>query len=284
MLEVIQLEDQKGMDMKKLLLSATMVAAVAATGPAFAADIPVKAPRAPVVVPVAYSWSGCYIGGNGGGLWARKDYSITAPPIAVPAVGAFAGGVVPFGTIPLGSQDLSGWALGGQVGCNIQTGSWVFGIQGDYDWTNSSATTTGFLPGTPFGASETANIRGLGSVTGRVGYAWDRMLWYVKGGVAWERDNYNFVATFAGFPFLAATASDTRTGWTVGAGAEYAFTDYLTGFIEGDYYDFGTRTENFTVFPVPIGIPIDVKERKFVGKVGFNWKFNWWNQPVVSRY
>ena len=72
---------------------------------------------------------------------------------------------------------------------------------------------------------------------------------------------------------------------TVGAGGEYAFTDYLTGFVEGDYYDFGTRTSTFNTFPVALGIPIDIKERKFVAKAGLNWKFNWFAPaPVVTRY
>jgi outer membrane immunogenic protein len=122
-------------------------------------------------------------------------------------------------------------------------------------------------------------------VTGRVGYAWDRFLAYVKGGVAWERDNYDFSATFNGVQFFGANASQTRTGWTVGVGGEYAFTDYLTGFVEGDYYDFGTVSTNFTTFPVVFTFPIDIKERKFVAKAGFNWKFNWGAPAaVVTRY
>jgi outer membrane immunogenic protein len=266
--------------MKRLLLGTTALFAFAVTGPALAADIPTKAPayKAPVVAPVYYTWTGCYIGGNGGGLWARKDYGVTVPTVAVPGTGVFTGG-----TIPLGSQDLSGWEVGGQIGCNYQVGSWVFGIQGDYDWANARASSSG-----QFGllsATENARISGLASVTGRVGYAWDRFLWYVKGGVAWERDNYDALVAFAGIPFIGATDSEWRTGWTVGAGGEYAFTDYLTGFVEGDYYDFGTRTSTFTTFPVTFGLPIDIRERKFVAKAGFNWKFNWWSAaPVVSKY
>ena len=264
--------------MNRLLIAAVAAVGVGAASSAYAADIPVKAPRAPVVVPVAYSWSGCYIGGNGGGLWARKDYGVTIPAVTVPGVGAFAGGVV-----PIGSQDLSGWELGGQVGCNFQSGQWVFGIQGDYDWANARASTTGVLG--PLAATETARISGLASVTGRVGYAWDRFLGYVKGGIAWERDNYDFLATFNGVGFFGANASETRPGWTVGVGGEYAFTDYLTGFIEGDYYDFGSRTTNFNTFPVAFTVPFDIKERKFVAKAGFNWKFNWWSAaPVAARY
>jgi outer membrane immunogenic protein len=261
--------------MKKILLGTTALFAMAAA-PALAADIPMKAPayKAAVAVPVAYSWTGCYIGGNGGGLWARKDFSL--PPI------------IDTGTVRLTttgvSQDVNGWEAGGQVGCNWQTGSWVFGIQGDYDWANATAGNSTIFG--PASFRENTRISGLASVTGRVGYAWDRFLWYVKGGVAWERDNYDVAASLTGVGLFAASASETRTGWTVGAGGEYAFTDYLTGFVEGDYYDFGTRSTSFTTFPVIIGLPVDIKERKFVAKAGFNFKFNWFAPAaaVVTKY
>jgi outer membrane immunogenic protein len=263
--------------MRKLLLGTAFFGVVAA-GSALAADIPMKAPvyKAPVVVPVAYSWSGCYVGGNGGGLWARKDFSV--PPIVT-----FGGTTFNTGGAAIGSQDVNGWLAGGQIGCNYQTGAWVFGIQGDYDWVSARGSSSAVFG--PAGIFENTRISSLGSVTGRVGYAWDRFLAYVKGGVAWERDSYDVTAVFAGVPLFGANSSDTRTGWTIGAGGEYAFTDYLTGFVEGDYYDFGTRTSTFTTFPVAIGLPIDIKERKFVAKAGLNWKFNWFAPaPVVTRY
>ena len=63
----------------------------------------------------------------------------------------------------------------------------------------------------------------------------------MKGGGAWERDEYHFSDAFGFF----AAASETRSGWTIGIGGEYAFTNYLTGFIEYNYYDFGSRDLNF---------------------------------------
>ena len=84
----------------------------------------------------------------------------------------------------------------------------------------------------------TPRIKSLATVTGRVGYAWDRFLGYVKGGGAWERDEYHVTISPA---TTVATAGETRSGWTVGVGGEYAFTDYLSGFVEYNYYDFGTR-------------------------------------------
>ena len=114
-------------------------------------------------------------------------------------------------------------------------------------------------------------------MTGRVGYAWDRFLGYVKGGGAWEKDEYT--ATVAG---IIATASQTRSGWTVGVGGEYAFTNNLTGFIEYNYYDFGNKNVSFVdSIRRSFGIA-DIKETKSVVKIGLNWKFG--KGPVVAAY
>jgi outer membrane immunogenic protein len=107
-------------------------------------------------------------------------------------------------------------------------------------------------------------------VTGRVGYAWDRFLGYVKGGGAWESDEYS---VFSGLAI--STASEIRTGWTIGVGGEYAFTDWLTGFVEYNFYDFGTKSNTFGgTFGTPI---IDIKETKSVAKAGLNIKFAGWH-------
>ena len=238
--------------MKKLLLaSAAMLALFGGT--ASAADLSVKQPvyRAPPPVYV-FSWTGCYVGGNVGGVWIRKDETLTT------AFGPALAGT------NFGSHDADSFLGGVQAGCNYQVGGWVFGIQGDYDWTDASGShVNSFFPTW----TDSSKTKSLASVTGRVGYAWDRLLGYVKGGGAWERDDYTITA-----PFGIATASETRGGWTVGVGLEYAFTNWLTGFVEYDYYGFGTRTNAFVT---PAGTPfsIDIKENKNVVKVGLNWKF-----------
>jgi outer membrane immunogenic protein len=219
---------------------------ILAVVPAMAADMraaPVFT-KAPMMAPV-FSWTGCYIGGNAGGLWATKDWSGQASS----------------------STDISSWLAGGQVGCNYQVSAWVFGIQGDYDWTNASASTTdaAFLA-----TKDQTNIKSLASVTGRVGYTWDRLLGYVKGGGAWEKDDYSISSV--GF---VSTASETRTGWTVGVGGEYAFTDWLTGFAEYDYYDFGTSSISLTgAFGT---VAANIKETQSVAKAGLNIKFGGWH-------
>ena len=228
--------------------------------PAMAADLraPVyKAPPAAPPVVRVFSWTGCYFGGNVGGLWVNKDFT---GPIFGQTFNAHASSVIG----------------GAQVGCNYQfAGGWVVGIQGDYDWTNAHTSRSGLLlvGGVPF--ADSFNVKSVASVTGRVGYAWDRFLGYVKGGGAWERDNFTFT-----FPAVTGTLSDTRSGWTVGVGGEYAFTNWLTGFVEYDYYNFGNRTNNLVCGPVacfaggPVMFPFNVKETKNVVKVGLNVLFN----------
>ena len=223
---------------------------------ASAADLPVKAPiyKAPVVA--AYNWTGCYVGGHFGGLWANKDWTLTTP------------GAAAFGE-PLGSHDANSWLGGAQVGCNYQFANrFVIGIQGDYAWTDADGSHIDSVDPT---VTDRTRIKSLASVTGRVGYAWDRFLGYVKGGGAWVRDEYDPFVTATGAPF--DSASETRSGWTVGAGGEYAFNNYLSGFVEYNYYDFGTRTLTFLDPAGAFSDNIDIKQNVHVVKAGLNFRF-----------
>jgi outer membrane immunogenic protein len=248
-----------GVAMKRTLLAIVAIAGLAV--PAVAADMPVKY-RPPPPVPV-FSWTGCYVGGNIGGLWVNKE--ITGP---------FGGSV---------SGDANSWAAGVQGGCNYQfAGGFVIGIQGDYDWTNA-----GVERNSVFFANTTTSLtaKSVASLTGRIGYGWDRFLLYAKGGVAWERDELTFT-----FPAAIVTFSDTRNGWTIGIGGEYAFSNWLTGFVEYNYYDFGSRSHNAVCGAVacfvggPNSVLFDVKETKSVVKVGLNFLFNAGAGTVTARY
>jgi outer membrane immunogenic protein len=152
----------------------------------------------------------------------------------------------------------------------------VIGIRGDYAWTDAKGSHFDVVDAT----IDQTRIRSLGTVTARLGYAWDRFLGYVKGGGAWERDNYDRFAV-PGL-ILEGSATETRGGWTVGFGGEYAFTDYLSGFVEYNYFDFGARTLTFLDPFGAFNDNIEIRERKSVIRGGLNWRFGW--SPVVARY
>jgi outer membrane immunogenic protein len=270
--------------MRKILLAAAAVTASFVL-PAQAADLarrappPVYAPPPPVIA--VFTWTGCYVGANGGGIWSQHTFTNTA---LIPALPFFALPAIAGGT-DFGSQTVSGGLGGLQVGCNYQVANWVFGIQGDYDWAgakgdgNNTGAAIGFGL---FGVTNHVEIKSLASVTARVGYAWGRFLGYVKGGGAWVRDEYSLqTAGIVGGVGTFATATETRGGWTVGIGGEYAFLDWLTGFAEYDYYGFGTKTNNFTCTGLLVGcavfVPgtfgVDTKQNVNVFKVGVNLKF-----------
>jgi outer membrane immunogenic protein len=197
-------------------------------------------------------------------MWVKKDWTSPFDPFFNGKNG---------GPPIASSHSANGWLGGVQAGCNYQVGSWVLGIQGDYDWANASGSSVDLF----FGSTISSKVKNLASVTGRVGYAWDRFLGYVKGGGAWERDEYT--ATFGP---LIGTASETRSGWTIGIGGEYAFTNNLSAFIEYDWYDFGTKANTLVNQFGGFYDTVDIKEHKSVLKVGFNWKFG--NTPVVAKY
>jgi outer membrane immunogenic protein len=255
--------------MRKVWLASTAAAALI-SGSADAADMAVPAPvYRPLPVVTYFTWSGCYVGGNAGGLWARTDWSSAIP--GDPSFGA-----------DFGRQTVDGGLGGGQVGCNYQLGGWVLGLQGDYDWSQAGGSSVNAFYSS---LSDQSNIRSLWSLTGRVGYAWDRFLLYGKGGGAWERSDYNILRPgVSGFP--VALTAETRGGWTLGIGGEYAFLDWLTGFVEYDYYNFGTNTSTFvcaTCGFAAANAPINVTISANVLKAGLNFKFGP-TAPLLARY
>jgi outer membrane immunogenic protein len=199
--------------MKRMFLAGVSALAVVATfATANAADLgrrremPVKAP---MVVATSYNWTGFYVGINGGGAWGKSDW-----------------------TNPLASSsdfNLSGGMVGGTAGYNWQVGQAVFGVEGDVDWSGVKGN-TGALAVCGTGTCETKNPW-LGTFRGRLGYAFDRFMPYVTGGLAFGELQANTPT---------GSVSDTRAGWTVGAGLEAAISGPLTAKIEYLYTDLGS--------------------------------------------
>jgi len=256
--------------MKKILfVCATGGLVLVAGAPAHAADLgrPTYKAAPPVVAPMpVFSWTGCYIGGHIGGGWGRK--TATAPELA-PGISV--------------SGDTSGFLSGGQVGCDYQfTPNWVAGIEGD----GSAADINGDLTQNVLGITGSAHARTdwIASVTGRLGWAWERWLIYAKGGAAWAGDKYS-----ADIPLFDEhlDTSETRTGWTVGGGIEWAFWNNWSAKLEYDFYDFGTRNVTFTgtIFGFPEVVPgINIRQQISAVKFGINYRFGWGEAPVVAGY
>jgi outer membrane immunogenic protein len=251
--------------MKNQLLASASLFALAAVAPALGADLrtpmPVKAQPAPPVF--AFSWTGCYIGANVGGGWGRKEFRDVGNGYIIDASG-----------IHTLQDDVSGVVGGGQVGCDYQVAAnWVIGIEGQ----GAAAGISGSVSN-PFGLETTfhAKTDWLASVTGRAGYSFDRTLIYVKGGAAWAGDKYN--ADYYGAYY---SASETRSGWTLGGGLEWAFANGWSAKLEYAHYDFGTRSVLFARSPTITSFE-SVGQRIDTFILGINYRFG--TGAVATRY
>jgi outer membrane immunogenic protein len=204
--------------MKKLLLGTVALAALGAGVTANAAEIAVPR-RAAYVAPVAYTnWTGCHLGGMVGDEWGHNNgWTTTSATTRGP------GAARPGGLPVTNGYDLNGFIGGFYGGCDYQFGAWLIGIEAD--WSNLNKSGQAFHLGTPtllnsLWVNETQE-RWVATLRGRLGYAVDKWLLYVTGGVAWARiDSSEFLITTPIDTALLQT--DTRTGWTIGVGTEYA--------------------------------------------------------------
>lgn len=205
--------------MKRWLIAGAL--AFAAAGQAAAADLPQpEPPRAPAVyVPVVapvYNWGGIYYGINGGYGFGKSDWT---DPNNASGLGS------------TGSFNTNGFVVGPTLGANFQTDAFVFGIEGDFDWSGiDGKSSSAFCGAVGFGGGaqcETKNTW-LGTLRGRVGYAADRVLFYATGGGAFGNIESGIGGNFD---------KSTKGGWTAGAGVEAAFADNWTARVEYLYVD-----------------------------------------------
>jgi outer membrane immunogenic protein len=240
--------------MKRTLTALAFLAAAAA--PAIAADIPVKArPMAPVMAPV-FNWTGFYIGGHVGYGWADKSWTETTALFGV-------------------SHKADGFLGGGQVGFNYQINTLVLGLEGDFSWADlDGGSTVLFGAAAPVSVPFNTKVEWTATLTGRVGLAFDTWMLYGKGGVAWAHDRYS--TSFYTFPLLSEV-TETRVGWTVGAGVEWAFAQQWSAKLEYNYMDFGS--ENVSFFPTTT---MAIEQEIHAVKFGINYRFG--GGPIVARY
>ncbi|WP_246702602.1 outer membrane protein [Starkeya sp. ORNL1] len=217
--------------MKTTLAAAVAVASLLGAAPAFAADMqqpyPTKAPPLVAVAP-PFSWTGFYLGGNAGYGWGSGKEGID-------------------------NLSPDGFLGGGQVGFNYQFGNNVV-LGAEADFQGSNLKDSGYN-----GVFDTrSKMDYFGTVRGRIGYAFDNVLPYLTGGLAWGHNEIENLD-------LGITSDNTHVGWTVGGGLEYALSNNWTVKAEYLYMDLGDE------FYDSIGDDAGLKAS--TARIGVNYKF-----------
>jgi outer membrane immunogenic protein len=233
-------------------LTATIAAAAVfgTVAAAWAADLPAPTGSAPAAMAApATTWTSCYIGGNIGGGTTTNAVNDETPPHA-----------------SYGTLDSTAFVGGGQVGCDYQFDPhWVVGIQGMFDGSGFSASTSG-APDLS-GLTLSGKIPWFATVTGRLGYlATPDMMLYAKGGAAWDHTD----TTLSSGGVTVASASFGQSGWTAGGGVEWRFKPHWSIFAEYDYMGFADKVVSLTGGGTNIG---KVHQDTQVGLVGLNFHF-----------
>ena len=212
-----------------------------------AADAAIAMRKASAPSP-AYDWTGLYVGGHLGAGVSYRDWTLIDGRISE------AGDAV---------------LLGGQIGVNYQIGKWVFGAEGDASWGNLKDESL-----CPDGNNTCwTRENWLATVTGRIGYAFDPALFYLKGGAAFAHAEYFKTAQI---PSVFDERADARrSGWTAGAGMEYALWRSWTLKLEYDYLEFGSRSLALTnIATGAFAESLMLREKAHEVKLGLNYLFN----------
>jgi outer membrane immunogenic protein len=269
--------------MKKILLSGVAAIMLAASGAAIAADLPRRnvAPSAPIFVPPAFTWTGFYAGLNAGYGFGDSNEAKTT------GTQGFSN-LIPPGIAPGALKvDGSGFVGGAQIGYNVQMNQIVYGIEADIQYVDNKKA-SGFIGapilGTQLNTSAESELRYLGTVRARLGFTpVDRFLVYATGGLAYGdvRSTTSVVGVQAPALAWAGSKTETKLGYTVGAGVEYALTNNWTLKGEYLYYDLGKNnvaaTGNGAVRSVAALNGVDylsrVETKGHIVRAGVNYKF-----------
>jgi len=250
--------------MKRVLAAAF---ALSFGGAAYAADMPVPY-KASAPAPV-FTWTGCYLGGNGGGGRAHNDWQ-------------------PVNNLALAPVRATGGLAGVQGGCDYQVSSFVFGIEGQFDWADMHGSALVTQGGGATGVQLTSTLDRFATATGRIGYAFDRVLLYTKGGAAFAHYNHGLAAVnFAGPPVPTLAGGQNVTGFVAGAGFEVAFLQNWSFKAEYDYFDFGTNGVPFSCVATTCGgasgITFDLHQNVQTFMIGVNYRFGGFG-PLLAKY
>lgn len=249
--------------MKKILVGVIGLAALGvATAPANAADLAMHHmyTKAPMAAPVLYDWSGFYIGLNGGGGSAHNCWDL------VGAGGVLAGE---------GCHDATGGTVGGQIGYRWQMSNWVFGLEGQGNWADFSGSNISALTGD----NNRTRVDAFGLLTGQIGYAWNNVLFYAKGGAAVTGDKYDVFAVPSGATL--GSASESRWGAALGAGLEVGFAQNWSVGVEYDHLFMGSRDIGLTT-PAGLALQTDhIRQDVDMGLVRVNYR---WGGPAIGKY
>ena len=249
--------------LKKILLSATAFAALG--GVSLAADLPVRKEAPAYIAPAPiFTWTGAYFGVNAGGVFTRNKVSFAGTDL-----------------LDGGKINKTGFIGGVQAGYNWQMGMWLVGVEGDMNITSAKKSLGDVDPATFSAIAVRSDLRWLGTARLRVGAAFERLLVYGTGGLAFG-DGRNSVDMFlvdGVDSLLVASARKTavRAGWTIGAGAEYAITNNLT--VKGEYLYYSLGKKSMNLIPTEFGVgAADAISAKFkndghIVRAGVNWKF-----------
>ena len=251
--------------MRKILLSTVALAALA--GQAFAADLPSRK-EAPVYIAPApvFTWTGFYAGVQLGGAFGNTNLNL-------PAVGYSAN---------LTNNGVFG---GGMIGYNYQINNFVLGLQGEFNGSgNGSSTKTGYgyIGKSIVSVTAKENQPWFASIDGRLGYAVDKALFYAIGGVAFTQAEPSITYALGAATATAYKNSKSLTGYDVGGGVEYAFTNNWTGRVEYRYYGFSGNNGYYGVYGSGVAYKTGNLTDNTV-RVGLAYKFGA-PEPVVAKY
>lgn len=244
-----------------------LVSVAGCAGAASAADLPAKVyTKAPAAVAPIYNWGGFYVGVDGGGASSRNCWNVTN------SLGT------PRPDLAAGCHDATGGLFGGQIGYRWQATSWVWGIEAQGDWAHlkgSNVSAVGTFGGLPF--SNQTRIDAIGLFAGQVGYAWNNVLGYVKGGAAVTHDTYNGIvltpvgAFPAGFAFDQAGGS--RWGGAAGTGIEFGFAAGWSAAVEYDHLFMGRSSASLFTPAGAFDRTQSIKQDVDMGTVRLNYTF-----------